>query len=91
LPRLQRIHVKRVLSRESLAIRQAIGDRAGIARSLNALGTLHDHQGEYEEARRFYEEALAIFKQLGSPDREIAVSNLARLREKMGEEKALHL
>jgi tetratricopeptide (TPR) repeat protein len=50
---------------ESLAIRREIGNRQGIAASLDNLGNVARVQGEYEAAWALYEECLAIFRELG--------------------------
>ncbi|MEO8133346.1 MAG: tetratricopeptide repeat protein [Betaproteobacteria bacterium] len=49
---------------ESLAIRRALGDRKGIATSLNNLGALAYDQTDYPTARARYEESLAIRRTL---------------------------
>jgi predicted ATPase/transcriptional regulator with XRE-family HTH domain/Tfp pilus assembly protein PilF len=49
----------------SLAIRRELGDKAGIAVSLNNLGILSLDLGDYVEARRFYGESLEIRRELG--------------------------
>ncbi len=55
----------RRLLEESLAIRQALGDRLGIARSLNELGRLALRQKDYGLARQHCEASLVIFRELG--------------------------
>jgi tetratricopeptide (TPR) repeat protein len=42
-----------------------MGDRYGIANTLNDMGVVADRSGEYAEARRLYEECLAIRRQIG--------------------------
>ena len=71
---------------ESLAIAQALGDRAGVARSLGQLGLLFEVEGDFAQAVRYMVQALVLFNELGTPERDIASSELARLRGKMGEE-----
>jgi serine/threonine-protein kinase PknK len=46
--------------RASLQTRESIGDQVGIADSINALGVIASMRGRYEDARKHYEEALAI-------------------------------
>lgn len=45
---------------QSLAIRQRIDDRRGVADALNNLGMLITARGEYEQARRFLESSLSV-------------------------------
>jgi predicted ATPase/class 3 adenylate cyclase len=51
---------------ECLAIWRQLGDRRGIAISLNNLGMVARSQGEYASARAMYEESLAIHRELGN-------------------------
>jgi non-specific serine/threonine protein kinase len=67
LERAARLHV------ESLAMRQALGDRRGIAISLNSLANVAVEQGDYLQARGLYEESLALRRDLGDA-RGIAVT-----------------
>jgi tetratricopeptide (TPR) repeat protein len=71
---------------QSLAIRVELGDKGGIAPALHQLGRIHQKQGSYREALEKYVQALMLWEQLESPDAQIAQSDLARLREEMGEE-----
>jgi hypothetical protein len=48
-----------VLSRE-------LGNKEGIANSLNSLGDLADNEGDYVKARTLYEESLALARELGN-------------------------
>jgi len=50
---------------ESLAIRRELGDRHGIASSLNNLGNVTLDQGDLSAARALYEESLAIMREVG--------------------------
>jgi tetratricopeptide repeat protein len=43
------------LYQQSLDIRQELGDRDGVAKSLHQLGRLHQRQGEHEQARQLYQ------------------------------------
>jgi tetratricopeptide (TPR) repeat protein len=56
----------RSLFAESLAIRRELGDRSGIAASLNSLGNLASTRGEQGSARSLYEESLAIRRESGT-------------------------
>jgi non-specific serine/threonine protein kinase len=53
--------------RESLRSRQLQGDEAGASESINALGVVASVRGCYEEARRHYEESLAIKRRTEQP------------------------
>jgi predicted ATPase/class 3 adenylate cyclase/DNA-binding CsgD family transcriptional regulator len=58
-----------VLHEESLALSQALGDPAGIARSLQGLGWVERHRGNYTAARRLSTEALALWREVGDKER----------------------
>ncbi len=70
---------------ESLKINKELGDKSNIARNYGQLGRINEEQKDYNEAMKKYLIALSILQELGSPDAKIAVNDLARLREKMGE------
>jgi hypothetical protein len=53
------------LYEESLAIRWELGDRWGIAVSLNNLGGVAFDAGDYVAARAFFKQSLAIRLELG--------------------------
>jgi predicted ATPase/class 3 adenylate cyclase/Tfp pilus assembly protein PilF len=55
----------RALFYGSLKIQRALGDKAGIAQTLNNLGLAARKQGDYAEARALHEESLAIRRELG--------------------------
>ena len=55
----------RALSEESLAIWRELGDKAGIATSLNNLGWVAYHQGDYAAAHALHQESLALRRALG--------------------------
>jgi predicted ATPase/DNA-binding CsgD family transcriptional regulator len=61
------------LHKESLALRQALGDRRGIAISLNSLANVAVERGDYLDARALYEESLALRRDLRD-ERGIAVA-----------------
>jgi tetratricopeptide (TPR) repeat protein len=50
---------------QSLAIRGELGDRRGIAWSLNNLGSVATEWGDYGAARALFEETLEDFRELG--------------------------
>ncbi len=53
------------LQEESLEMYREIGDKQGIAMSLNNLGNISYNQGDYEAARDFHERSLAIRRDVG--------------------------
>lgn len=55
------------LLHESLGIRRTLGDRPGIAASLNELGEVARSGQDYALARSPYEESLAISRRLDAP------------------------
>jgi tetratricopeptide (TPR) repeat protein len=63
----------RSLLEETLAIRQAAGDRRGMAIALHGLGGLHFRLYELDAARARFEDTLAIGRELGD-DRLVAAS-----------------
>jgi non-specific serine/threonine protein kinase len=54
----------RTLGEESLALVRELGDRKGIAASLDNLATLAYGEGEYASCRALHEESLAIFREV---------------------------
>jgi tetratricopeptide (TPR) repeat protein len=50
----------------ALAIKEALGNQAGMASSYHQLGNLAQDQGDYQEARRQYQRALETFEALGN-------------------------
>jgi tetratricopeptide (TPR) repeat protein len=74
------------LYRESLDILKKIGDTAGVAISLGQLGRIHEEKGNYKEAMEHYIIVLSIFIKIGSPDAEIVIDCLKRLRKIIGKE-----
>jgi tetratricopeptide (TPR) repeat protein len=76
----------RKLYEQSLAVFQELGDRAGMANSLAQLGLLLEKEGHLTAAVKSLAQALVLFEQLGAPQRNSARKDLARLREKLGEE-----
>ena len=53
------------LIQESLSISRELGDRQGVARSLNALATIAIFTGSLEDARKLGTESLALYRELG--------------------------
>jgi tetratricopeptide (TPR) repeat protein len=55
----------RMFHEESLSINRELGDKQGIAFTLNNLGIMAVEQGDYEAARDLHEESLAIRREAG--------------------------
>ena len=53
------------LTEQSLSIKRELGERQGIAKSLDNLADLYINRGELVTGRRLLEEALELFWQLG--------------------------
>lgn len=63
-----------------------IGDRAGMARSLNLLANIASDQGDLARAKAAYEEALATYRVLGNrAGTAAALNNLAVVSEQRGD------
>jgi predicted ATPase/class 3 adenylate cyclase len=79
----------RARSEESLAIRRQLGDRRGLASSLNILGNVAVDQGDFASAQTLFEESLAIDRELGD-QRGIAamLSNLGSVAQNKGDYQA---
>ena len=54
-------------AREALSIYQSIGDEVGIAQAFSRIGQYNLAQSNVAEAKRFYEEALRIWRKLNLP------------------------
>src|SRR5207248_3271585 len=67
----------RALFEECLTSFTELGDRRGIAHSLNGLGSVAQEQGDYTTARALFEECLTSFTELG--DRQGIASSLEGL------------
>ena len=57
------------LAQESLALFRELGDKRGIALSLNRLGIAAWRRADFPTARVLLEEDLALYRELGNPDR----------------------
>jgi predicted ATPase/transcriptional regulator with XRE-family HTH domain len=84
----------RANNEKGLGIRRQIGDRSGMAASLNNLGIAAIDQGDYEAARDYLSESLSIARELGVPWKICsALDNLGIAETRQGElsEARLHL
>jgi predicted ATPase/class 3 adenylate cyclase len=57
------------LAQEGLALFRGLGDRRGIALSLNRLGVAAWRRGDFKSARILLEEDLTLFREMGDRDR----------------------
>ena len=74
------------LLEEGLALRKELGDKKGIAATLNNLASLAQQQGDYATARSIYEESLALKKELGDKwSIAISLSNLGLVVQQQGD------
>src|SRR5687768_9471501 len=55
------------LSKQNLLFYEEYGDPGGIADSYSALGTIAQEQGQYESAKRYFTNALALGVEIGNP------------------------
>ena len=74
------------LAQESLALFRKLGDRRGIALSLDRLGMASWRRGDFPAARVLLEEDLPLFKEIGDKDRVAwSLFTLGLLNNKQGE------
>lgn len=72
---------------QSLKIAEELGDKSGIASTLGQLGRIHEeNENNFPAALEKYFIAFSIFEKLKAPQSKTAENDIARLREKMGEE-----
>lgn len=75
-----------VLAQESLALFRRLGDRRGIALSLDRLGMAAWRRGDFRAAGVLMEEDLALFREVGDQDRVAwSLFTLGLLNNKQGE------
>jgi len=55
-----------VLIEKGLKLREEMGNKSGIAWSLQNLGHLAQRQGDYQQAAALFEESLTLFMELGN-------------------------
>lgn len=73
------------LFRRSLEMHRNLGDQQGIARVESALAIVANRAGNYAEARSHIEQALLLWKELGSSRFVLGLSNLANIAKKQGD------
>jgi non-specific serine/threonine protein kinase len=72
---------------KALEIYQELGDRTGIAFSLNNLGGHAGRHGDYEQAMRFFEESLALYAELeGTRGMIFVLNNLGITTRDLGDQ-----
>jgi tetratricopeptide (TPR) repeat protein len=74
------------LYRQSLNIKEEMGDKNEAAYTLGQLGQFYCVQGQMKEALSYSLKALALFEELRSPNRQLALKDIASIREAVGEE-----
>ena len=77
----------RRLYEESLKLERELGDKSGIAKTLGQLGKLAEQEKDDATAARNYLYALTIFTLLNSPNAAIAKNDVARVRQRLGDER----
>lgn len=84
------------LALDSVEIRKATGDVLGMASTYNRIGRMRHVKGDYDQARNYYEQALALYRSSYEADHaQVAqsISHLASLalhQERFEEAEALH-
>ena len=74
------------MAKQSLAILRRLGDKAGMARALSALGELYRMSGEYESAKSCYTESLALAQDTGERMRQaVQYGNLGAIAYHLGQ------
>nr|QNO53551.1 photosystem I assembly protein Ycf3 [Methanosarcinales archaeon ANME-1 ERB6] len=72
---------------KSLEIKEELGDKQGIALTLGQIGRIKHGQKKYHEAILALTNAMSLFKELESPYFELAMKDLASIKEEIGEDK----
>jgi tetratricopeptide (TPR) repeat protein len=72
-------------------MKRELGDRVGIASSLNSLGEVARYYHEYKESRELFEESLAILEEMGEREGIATVlNNLGHLARNQGDYSKAH-
>ena len=81
--RLQLIHIGNYSTalkylKQSLAIRQEIGDKSGEGTTLNNISQIYDARGDYDTALKYLKQSLAIRQEIGDKSGEgTTLNNMA--------------
>ncbi len=67
-------------------MKEELGNKRGIAITMGQLGRVNEDNEEYVEALKCSFTAFSILKNLNSPYMQLAIKDMDRLKEKMGEE-----
>jgi tetratricopeptide (TPR) repeat protein len=71
---------------KSLAIREDIGDKGGIASSLKSLGLVYSQKGQHKKGIELIEQAIELSKKLGADlNLEMCYRNISIVYEEMGD------
>jgi tetratricopeptide (TPR) repeat protein len=71
---------------QSLAIREAIGDQAGMGATLNNLSQIYDARGDYETALSYLQQSLAIQEAIGDQaGMGVTLNNLSQIYRARGD------
>jgi tetratricopeptide (TPR) repeat protein len=72
--------------RQSLKIRQEIGDRAGEGTTLNNIGQIHDARGDYDTALDYLRQSLKICQEIGDRAGEgTTLNNISQIHKARGD------
>jgi len=71
---------------QGLEIAQELDDKSGVASSFGQLGRLSVMRGRMKEALNYFLKAFLIFEELNAPDCQMALMDIAVIRETLGEE-----
>jgi predicted ATPase len=75
-----------VLAEQGLAQRRAMGDRAGMAATLNVRASVAKYQADYARASSLYAEALALYRAMGnSAGMAVSLTNLGNVALDQGD------
>jgi predicted ATPase/DNA-binding XRE family transcriptional regulator len=76
----------RAFHEQSLALRQQLGDRTGVAASLHNLGNVASFQRDYDRAKSLLNESLVLRRELGDPwGIALAVNGLGNIVREQGD------
>ena len=81
------LRMDRLLVRYHDQLEEELGDKAKIAATLGQIGGVKQKQKNYRDAIGAFATAASLFKELESPNFELAIKYLASVRGEIGEEK----
>ena len=71
---------------QSLKLKEELGNKSGIARTLHQLGMVHAVKKEYPFALQAYLRAYSIFTELHSPHSQLTEKEISELRNELGDQ-----